>query len=97
MLAVIKDVPPIQVDRFPLRVQRFGKEGWFFVSCDGIPGLSAFGPELKSLFTDIEIAGAELLRSRGTNVIRLKIEAVPDTDDNTWAPAEKYELMAEAA
>lgn len=95
MLAVVKDSPPIE--RFPLRVQRCGKGGWFFVKCEGIDGLSAFGPELECLFNDIEIAGAELLKSRGHNIVSLKVEAVPETDDNSWAIADRFELTAMAA
>lgn len=97
MLVVTKDMPPLLEERFPLRLQRCGKGGWFFITCDAIPGLSAFGPELECLFNDLEIAGADLLKSRGHNVVRLKVEAVPATDTNSWAVADKFELTTKAA
>jgi len=61
---------------FPLRVERFNEDGWFFVACDGIPGLTAFGPDLEDVFRNLEIAGTELLRRRGREVLSMKVEAV---------------------
>jgi len=88
---------PLPLKSFPIRVERCGRDGWFFIACDEIPGLSAFGPELQLLFTQLENAGEALLRLRGIEHIELAVEVVPNTspmisDGCTWAEANKYEL-----
>lgn len=70
----------------PLLVERFGRKGWFFLSCPDIPGLSLFGPDLDDLTDNAEIAIAELLKKRGENILRVSIEPVPD-DAQDAAPA----------
>lgn len=82
---------------FPLRIQKCGAEGWFFISCVGIPGLSAFGPDLEPLFDELKIAGTQLLHDRGVRVIRLEIIAISKSPNpNSWNEADKFELRGGA-
>ncbi len=62
----------------PLHLERFGQDGWFFLRCEAIDGLNLFGPDLDDLIDHAEIAIAELMKARGENVVRVKIEAVPE-------------------
>lgn len=50
---------------FLLRIQRFENRGWFFVACDDVPGLSAFGPDLDDVLERIVSAGTDLMNRRG--------------------------------
>lgn len=84
----------------PLDVQRFGRKGWFFLSCPDIPGVNLFGPDIDELFESAEIAIAELLKARGEKLVRVTIEAVPDDQEDgppAWAIPNKHMAMAFAA
>ena len=87
---------------FPLRIQRFGKDGWWYVACDEIPGLSSFGPDLAGTLKGIEKAGTELLRRQGREnaVVTVERRTAP-TEDNppmpAWQSVDEYELHEMAA
>lgn len=84
----------------PLNVERYGRDGWFYMSCNDIPGIHLSGPDLDTLIDNAEIAIAELLKLRGQNVQRVTIETVPaDQADSapTWAPPVQHMAMAIAA
>lgn len=96
------------IEQHPLRIERYGKDGWWFVACDGIPGLSSFGPDLDDVFKRLEEAGTELLRRRGRRNAVVTVERIAESDDPdpmipVWQSAEqptvpdKYELHAQAA
>lgn len=62
----------------PLHLERFGQNGWFFLRCEAVDGLNLFGPDLDDLIDNAEIAIAELLKKRGENVVRVRIDTVPE-------------------
>jgi predicted RNase H-like HicB family nuclease len=84
----------------PLTVQRFGRKGWFFLSCEDIPGISLFGPDMEELIESAEIAIAELLKQRGEKIVRVTIEHVPEGQDDVtpaWAIPNQHMALAIAA
>lgn len=84
----------------PLTIERYGRRGWFHLSCNDIPGICLFGPDLDELVDSAEIAIAELLKLRGEKIVRVTIEAVPeDQMDNApaWAIPTQHMAMAIAA
>ena len=75
----------------PLSLERFGKHGWFFLRCEAVDGLNLFGPDLDELMQSAEIAIAELLKTRGENVIKVTIDSVPAADAaSPWAPPTRH-------
>lgn len=92
----------IDRETYPLRIERFGKDGWWFVACDEIPGLSSFGPDLDGVLKGLEEAGTELLRRRGRKNAVVTVERRTETDEQdpavpVWQPMDDYELHAQAA
>lgn len=84
----------------PLTVERYGRKGWFHLSCPDIPGINLFGPDVEELFDSAEIAIAELLKLRGENILRVTIEALPEDQTDSapaWAPPTQHMAMAFAA
>lgn len=68
-------------------VERFGKDGWFFVTSQQLPSLCIFGPTLQEVKR----------RVRGAIALALKIEAERIEASLTKAPAKSdwHEVDAE--
>ena len=77
--------------QYPLRIEQFGEEGWYFVACDEIPGLASFCPNLDDAFKGLEEAAANLLRRRGRDVLSVTVQPSAEPADEirplpTWGP-----------
>lgn len=84
----------------PLNVERYGRKGWFYLTCDDIPGINLFGPDLEELFDSAEIAIFELLKRRGESVARVTIETMPEDGVDSapvWAVPTQAMALAYAA
>lgn len=85
----------------PLNVEKYGHKGWYYLTCNDIPGINLFGPDLDELLDSAEIAIFELLKRRGENVARVTIEVVPEGDEDSalpvWAAPTKHMALAYAA
>lgn len=87
-------VERIDTQSFPLRIEKHSPSGWYFVSVDGIHGLSLFGPELDPLLQDVELVAFDILRDRGVKIELAKVETVMEYPVKSgWGRAE-YHLRA---
>ena len=80
-----------------IRIERFGKDGWFFVSIDDVPGVAAFGPDLKTALLRLR-AGAELML--GAAMRRLEQTHLQEADvdpEAGWIPVAAMRRLHETA
>jgi hypothetical protein len=69
-----------------VRIERFGQDGWFFLTVEDLPGLFAFGPDKLTAINRLR-AAAELLVDLGVrNLEHTSVEEVDLKAEAGWIP-----------